>query len=394
MRPDAVAVSLALSCLLLQSCAEGTALAGSSTSTGNAQATGVVRTPDGKPAGQVAIECRPDSIASWEPLEALWTTRTDGQGRYRCSELPEGLVGIQAMDPASGRSHWHSVRAHPDALDTTGADTLSPPGDLVVALPPGTSGTLHLSGLGRYLPVQGESVVRFPDLPVGWRGTVRLASAAGMAGFVDSGRVRAGRTDSSGFTRTMTGISVPLVGGLTSALRQVPILVRLDSNWTEFVHSLPDGSDLRLSLPDGRDLPLTVASWDKANRTGTLWTVLDSLPAPGDSARFLLASGIPVPAGLPANGFASANGWIAAWPLGDAGDTAFDRTGNFPGTVSKATATSGVVSKATRFNGKSSQIVVPGSDSGPLALPEGGPFTYSCWVRLSAPSAHSYLMGH
>lgn len=393
MRICAAIAVLATMSLLLQSCSEGTTLAGSSTSTGNAQATGVVRTHDGRPAAHAFVECRPDSLASWEPLQAGWTVRTDTDGRYRCTDLPEGGIGIHALDPKSGLSHWHAIRARPGTVDSSGSDTLAAPGNLLVALPPSTYGTLHLSGLGRYLPANGESVVKFKDIPAGWKGAVRLASATDLLAFVDSAQVRSGRSDSAGFTRSATALSIPLAGGLKASLKQVPVLIRLDSTWTGFVHSLPDGSDLRLATATGKALPLTVAAWDKTNRTGTLWTLLDSLAAPGDSVRVVLGSGIPVPASAPVSGFSSGNGWVAAWPLGDAGDTAIDRTGNFPGTVSKASVTSGAIAKATRFNGKSSQIVILGSETGALALPEGGPFTYSCWVRLAAPATNGALMG-
>jgi len=394
MRISAAVASLAALSALLLSCAEGTTLAGSSTSTGNAQATGLIRRHDGHPAAHAFVECRPDSLASWEPLEEAWTVRADTNGRYLCTDLPEGRVGIHALDPKSGQSRWHPILARPGSVDSSGPDTLAMPGSLLVALPPATFGTLHLSGLGRYLPVQGESVVRFSELPAGWRGMVRLASSSGLFAPVDSGNVRSGRTDSAGFTRTATTLSVPLAGGLKAALKQVPVLIRLDSSWTGFVHSLSDGSDLRLSTTNGKALPLTVAAWDKTSRTGILWTYLDSLAAPGDSVRVVLGSGIPVPASAPSSGFSATNGWIAAWPLGDSGDTVLERTGSFPGVLSKATSADGAISKATRFNGKSSQILVPNSTTGALAQPEGGPFTYSCWARLSVPSVHSYVMGH
>jgi len=393
MRTRAAVASLAAMSLLLQSCSEGTTLAGSSTSTGNAQATGVVRTRDGHPAAHAFVECRPDSLASWEALAQAWIVRTDTNGHYLCTDLPDGAIGVQALDPRSGLSHWHPIQARSGSVDSSGSDTLAAPGNLFVALPPSTYGTLHLSGLGRYLPVQGESVVKFKDLPAGWNGAVRLASTTDLSAFVDSGRVRSRRTDSAGFTRSATLLAIPLAGGLKTALKQVPVLIRLDSNWAGFVHSLPDGSDLRLSTTDGKSLPLTVAAWDREARTGTLWTVLDSLTVPGDSVRVVLGSGIPVPASAPTSGFSATNGWIAAWPLGDAGDTASDRTGHFPGNLNKATSIDGVISKATHFNGRSSQIVVPNSTTGALALPEGGPFTYSCWVRLSSPATGSSLMG-
>jgi len=386
---------LASACLLpLLGCSQGaTTLAGNAASTGNAQATGTILHPNGAPARNAWIECRPDSLDSWQPLEEAWTVRTDSSGRFLCIELPEGLVGVNALDPASGLSRWHATIASELRLDTIRHDTLAPSGGLRVALPPMTFGTLHLSGLARYLPVNGESVVEFADLPAGWNGAVRLTTAASSVRFVDSGAVRSGRVDSAGFTRSGTLLSIPLAGELTSTLRQVPLLVRLDSTWTGFVNSLPDGSDLRLSLPDGTLLPLTVAAWDKTGRTGSLWTYLDSLAAPGDSIRLVLYSGIPVPATSAATGFSAANGWIAAWPLGDNETVTPELTGRFPGTTTGLPRVPGVIGKASRFDGRTTKIVASVAAGSALDIPAGGPYTLSCWTHLADLGTSRFLFG-
>jgi len=380
--------------LPLLGCSQGAStLAGNAASTGNAQATGIVIRPSGVPARDAWVECRPDSLASWEPLEEAWTVRTDSSGRFLCTQLPEGGIGVSVLDPASGLSRWHATIASELRLDTTSRDTLAPSGALRVALPPATFGTLHLSGLGRYLPVEGESVVEFADLPAGWNGAVRLTTAASASRFVDSGRVRSGLIDSAGFTRSSTALSLPLAGKLSATLRQVPLLVRLDSTWKGFVHSLPDGSDLRLSLPDGTALPLTVAAWDKANRTGALWTYLDSLAAPGDSLRLVLSSGLPVPATSVTTGFSAANGWVAAWALGDSGTTASERTGRFVGTSTSLPSAPGVIGRASRFDGRTTKVTAPVASGSALDLPAGGPYTLSCWARLADLGTSRFLMG-
>lgn len=388
------ALSLLLTALILAACSAGTTeIAGNSTSTGNAQATGTVLRPTGQPARGAWVECRPDSLASWQPLEPTWAVQTDSLGRYRCTQLPEGPVGISALDPASGLSRWRQANRPGPAPDTGTADTLAPPGNLRVALPPSTWGTLHLSGLGRYLPLQGEPVAEFRDLPAGWHGAVRLTTVQAPDRVVDSARIASGATDSAGFTRRSELLVLPLAGGLVTTLRQVPLLVRLDSSWGGFARSLPDGSDLRLSLPDGTALPLTLASWDPQARTGAFWTVLDSLPAPADSVRLMLGSGLPVPAAAPDNGFDATNGFVAAWPLGDTGSRVQDRTGAFLGTPTALASIDGPFGKASRFDGRLSLVLIPGTQTGALALPEGGPYTLSCWARLQDFGTSRYLMG-
>jgi hypothetical protein len=300
---------------------------------------------------------------------------------------------VSALDPASGLGHWHSVLLAATGTDSVQVDTLAPSGSLCVALPPSTLGTLYLSGLGRYQSVQGESVVAFPDLPAGWTGAVRLASEATLSAFVDSGHVRSAVADSTGFTRNSVVLDLPLAGGLDSTLHQVPLLVRLDSSWTGFPASLPDGSDLRLSLSDGTALPLTVAAWNRQARTGALWTLLDSLSAPGDSLRLVLSWGLPVPTATATSAFASADGWVAAWPLGDTTGTVLERLGDFPASATSTAAVAGPIGAASSFDGRLSQVLVPGSATGALDLPVGGPYTLSCWVRLADYGTSRFVMG-
>ncbi|MEN9355453.1 MAG: hypothetical protein RL318_2778, partial [Fibrobacterota bacterium] len=248
-------------------------------------------------------------------------------------------------------------------------------------------------GLDRFLTVFGTPVVTFADVPAGWRGVVRLTTTATAMNIVDSGRVRSGKTDSSGFTRARTNLRISLAGGLKAPLTQLPLLVRLDSTWPGFAASLPDGSDLRISLPDGKALPLSVAAWDRKSRTGALWTRIDSLPIPGDSVDLVLEWGIPVLTAAPANPFATSAGWIASWPLGDSGSIARERGGLFPGNATALASVPGIIGNASRFDGRLSKVLIPGSKTGALDVPEGGPYMLSCWVRLKDFGTSRHLVG-
>ena len=387
--------SLLAAGLALTSCGDASIVAGNSANTGNAQASGRIVTSSGAPVFGAWVECRPDSLTPWDPQLPGWSSLTDSTGRYLCTDLPYGPVGIAASEPGSALSHWHadtlSASSQPDSGTT---DTLVLPGRLRVALPPGTIGTLYLTGLGITVPVHGEQELEISDVPAGWAGKARIARSVSIASTVDSGlHVLSGKTDSAGYTRRSTTIRVALAGGLKTALAQFPLLVRLDSSWQGFATSLPDGSDLRLSTTTGKALPLTVAAWDRGARTGSLWTTLDSLAVPGDSVDLVLGWGIPVPATSSAAAFASSSGWIAAWPLGDTGTTISDRLGSFPGTATSTSTTQGVISKASSFDGRLSRILIPGSSTGSLDVPEGGPYTWSCWVRLKDFGTSRFVMG-
>jgi hypothetical protein len=71
-----------------------------------------------------------------------------------------------------------------------------------------------------------------------------------------------------------------------------------------------------------------------------------------------------------------------------------DRLGRFPGTPTGITSVPGIIGKASGFNGSPSKIVIPGSESGLLELPESGSYTMSCWARLKNVSTTRFVMGH
>ncbi|MCB9495993.1 MAG: hypothetical protein H6686_03800 [Fibrobacteria bacterium] len=388
-------IPVAVSAALLLSCAESERVAGNSANTGNAQAVGRVLHASGAPATGAWITCRPDSLPPWGPIHPGWTTSTDADGRFSCSDLPAGPTSVLARDPASGTSVWNLVQLRADLTDSVPSDTLAPPGAMVVALAPRSSGTLYFTGLDLAIPVrpdQGEILV--PDLPHGWSGEVRLARTLRIDTLISRSRtIRSGRTDSAGYTRDSALFTVPLDGGLSSALLDFPVLLRLDSSWVGFDRALPDGSDLRLSRPDGRLLPLALAEWDPNIRSGALWTLLDTLDAPGDSVDLVLSWGIPLPRSVPPSPFATSKGWVSAWGLGDSSTTIRDWTGNFPGSAQGLGRTRGVVGHASSFDGRTSFVDIPGSTTGALDFPVGGPYTISCWARLTDFATSRFLIG-
>ena len=385
---------IALLAIALVSCGDDSRVAGNGTNIGNAQAAGRILSPGGTPAEGVWIECSPDSLEPWDARLPGWTAVTDSDGQYSCSDLPFGRVGVAAYDPASGLSRWRDDTLSQGRGETRTVDTLAASGKLRVALPPGTNGILHFTGLTRTVSVHGEQDFLIDDMPAGWSGNMLLARSTSTSSTIDSGlRIRPGSTDSAGYTRRVATIVVPLAGGAKAPLVNLPVLVRLDSSWSGFATSLADGSDLRVATSSGKTLPLILVVWDRAARSGSFWTTLDTLPTPGDSVVLRLSWGIPVPATTRAAAFTASRGWIAAWPLGDTGTTATERLGLFPGTISRAQATDGVIAGATRFDGRSSQIVIPNSETSALARPEGGPLTYTCWARLRPNGSSGCLMG-
>lgn len=390
-----LAVSLPMVLLLgLFACTEDNRVAGNHTSTGNAQAAGRIVSPDGSSAREVWVECLPDSVRPWDGRQSGWSVRTDSMGRFLCSDLPQGRVSIHAYDPATDLGHWREDTLAEGVVERR-SDTLAQPGILRVALPPGATGLLHLSGLSRTYSIRGEQEFTISDIPAEWKGSLLYSHTLDRSEVVESGlRVRAGGIDSAGYTRKSAMIRIPLDGGASRTLAKVPVLVRLDSTWSGFAASQPDGSDLRLASTSGAPLPIVVAQWDRDGRTGAVWTLLDSIPAPGVSVDIVVQWGLPIPVQVSAIPFGATNGFLAVWPLGDSRNGVLDRVGGAPGIPTAIEDIPGPIGLASRFNGTSSRVVFPGTATGPLGLSEGGPYTLSCWVRLRTFTSSRYLVGH
>lgn len=384
-----------LAVLTLCSCGDSqTRIAGNAANTGNAQAAGRLLAPNGAPAPNVRVSCRPDTLLPWEPTQPSWSVLTGADGSFLCTELPPGVTAIVAEEPASGLTSWNSVLLRAEMTDSVPTDTLAPPGSLRIALPPGSSGSVFFTGLGTSLPINDEEEILVLRIPARWTGSVRLVQDDATIRTIGEHRhVPSGGLDSAGFTRSSARLRISLAGSLAAPLLEIPLLVRLDSTWSGFASTLPDGSDLRLSLPDGKALPFKIASWDREGRTCELWTLLDTLKAPGDSVQLILSWGIPVPTSTSPVLFANSRGWLAAWALGDTATTVADLVGSFPGTATSLGSAIGIVGKASVFDGRSSAIEMAGSGSGSLDFAIGGPYTLSCWARLSAMNTSRFVMG-
>jgi hypothetical protein len=375
---------------LLCACGDpDTRIAGNAANTGNAQAAGRLTSPDGDPAPGVRVSCRPDTLAPRAPTRPEWNVLTKSDGTFLCTELPPGPTAVVAGSPGSGLTSWNSVVLRPDQTDSVPTDTLAPPGNLRIALPPGSTGTVVLSGLAIDTTVDGVTELVVSGIPARWTGSVRLVlEGAPPTTIGERLHVPPGGTDSAGFTRNSATLRLALPGRLAAPLLELPLLVRIDGSWDGFASALPDGSDLRLSRPDGRILPATIASWNPAE----LWTLLDTLAPPGDSIDLVLSWGLPVPAPNPSP-FASNRGWLAAWPLGGTSSVVTDLAGSFPGTASSLGSAAGVVGTASVFDGRKGAIEIAGSETGALDFPAGGPYTLSCWARLDAPNTSRVVMG-
>jgi hypothetical protein len=105
---------------------------------------------------------------------------------------------------------------------------------------------------------------------------------------------------------------------ILTPLANYPVPVQLSAKNFDFDQAKPDGSDLRFSKPDGSPLPYEIELWDKAGKMAALWVKSDVAPNSA-SQSIQMHWGNPAAAASSDSKavFAPAEGWVAAWHLGE-----------------------------------------------------------------------------
>jgi PKD repeat protein len=170
-----------------------------------------------------------------------------------------------------------------------------------------------------------------------------------------------------------------------------PVLIRLNpGNFSGFANTLAGGADIRFAKKDGTHLAYQIERWvDGAsnNDTAEIWVKLDTVYGNNSTQSIKLFWG-KSSAGDSSSGsavFDTANGFQAAWHLGEpgTGNTIDATINNYTGTANGTTRpvdTIGIIGRAKKFDGAASYFDVTGSASGKLNFPQGGPYTISAWV--------------
>lgn len=187
-------------------------------------------------------------------------------------------------------------------------------------------------------------------------------------------------------------ISAPAELPAGTALRDVPVLVRLHDGVLSFQDVKPDGSDIRFTSEDDKTpLKYHIEKFDAVFNMGFVWVQIPQITA-GASVKIWMYYGNPDVGG----GDDPAGTWDAGqtlvYHLGEAGAPAAD----FSAYKNTATATftpveGGLVGGAAAFNGQS-VLALPSSAS--LNVAAGGTLTVSMWVKPAAQGATAVLYSH
>jgi len=120
------------------------------------------------------------------------------------------------------------------------------------------------------------------------------------------------------FDTTAAGAAVP--GDVVA----YPVAIALDADGFDFAQAGPGGADLRFSTPDGAELPHSVERWDPAAGAAAIWVRVDRIAGNRAAQSILMHWGNPDAGDDGDSGavFATDDGFVAVWHLGEDGSTA------------------------------------------------------------------------
>lgn len=172
------------------------------------------------------------------------------------------------------------------------------------------------------------------------------------------------------------------------------LLVRLHSGNFTFTDSLDNGADLRVVDSDGKTpLPFHIERFDAQNGLATLWVSVPNVNGGEKRQLWLYFGNKSAPAGS-----AIAQTYdpdtVAAYHFSEAGGQPLkDLTANGNNGQNGAPSANdnGIIARSARFAG-AGEITIPSSPS--LAVPAGGPFTFTTWVKLDRPAGEQAVFTH
>ena len=181
--------------------------------------------------------------------------------------------------------------------------------------------------------------------------------------------------------------------GANSATLQTkfPIVIKLTSADADvFDGSQPNGQDIRFyKASNGVRLYHEIETWDKVNRSATIWVLVDSIKGSDSSAylKMFWGNSVAKDSSKSATVFDTANGFQGVWHFGETvGALAHDATINgYNGTpygTPKPADIDGVCGRAKKFDGATTYYLMPGTASSKLNLPVKTDITLSAWALI------------
>jgi hypothetical protein len=332
------------------------------------------------------------------PLSRTVTTNT--RGEYRFDDVQTGTYSVQSVHKSERtRALVLGIRVASVDPVTVPHDTLKNPGTIKVMLPetfdaangyvyvPGTTITAVLAADNNFatldsvpsgiIPIIYYAARNNPDAPRTIGDSILLAPDSVMTiAYFDWKFSR-----KIGLNTTASG------AGVSENVYNFPVLIRLTAANFNFADAASDGRDIRFTKSNGAVLPYEIERWDSANAQAEIWVKADTILGNNSTQTVLMYYGNPGAANRSAGiaVFDTSNGFQGVWHLTEKGNAAaLDATVNhFDGSKSgfdAASTVAGPAGPAQRFNGSTSYISIPSSESGKLDYQQQGVYTLSAWI--------------
>lgn len=180
---------------------------------------------------------------------------------------------------------------------------------------------------------------------------------------------------------------------LSGAIGRSLVLVRLHSGNFGFSDSLDNGADLRFTLGDDKTpLPFHIEKFDAANQIALIWVSVPNLNGGEKQDIHLYYGNKNAPVGQDVPGSFDAD-YAAVYHFTDGpGQPASDATANKNNSMNPPAGVNdaAVIARGARFPGNAPVTI---ADTPSLAIPAGGGFTFSAWVKPDQFAPQAVLYG-
>lgn len=194
------------------------------------------------------------------------------------------------------------------------------------------------------------------------------------------------------YRKSITLDTSPTGLNVSGAVGRTVVLVRLHSGNFSFADAADNGSDLRFVAGDDKTpLPYHIETFDKANGLATIWVSVPTLSGGEKQQVWLYYGNKNAPASSDAAGTYDPDyGFV--YHFGDgAGTPATDTTANKNNAQNPAAGAndSAIIGRGARFPGGAPVNIAP---SASLAIPAGGQFTFSAWIKQDQATPDAQVM--
>ncbi len=402
-----------LGCLLWCSCGTRSLTGGTSTAE-DARVAGVVYNERGKPVPGASVQLRTGDYASDTAgitigrVGAGRDTVTDENGAFCIDSVMPGSYRIEVNDGAAHAVLLTCDVTENDTLVRIPDDTLYPTGSIR-----GTVAPIFDSLVSLYIQIPGleRLGVRDPetgtfvidDLPRGLY-TIRMLASSPDFHLVkfDSTSVVSGRVSDIGVidvnqagrwphSKVIVLNTSPSGAGVTGAVVDFPVLVRLHNDNFDFTAANADGSDIRFMKTDGAALPYEIERWDPVAGRAEVWVKIDTVRGNDSTQTFTMVWGNPG-AGSESAGwsvFDTAAGFRGVWHLGENSGLNRDATvngynGTRNGTLEQV---GGMLGFGPHLDGSGDY-----TEMGDVCDPGKSPFTVCMWVKRAVTDVRSTII--